>query len=88
MEFFLTPSIKPVEIVVPERERPGNTARAWDRPIINASLYPTSFPGSRPSDTALRACLLDNVSETKSSTAVSKSILPTIKSPEPKTAST
>ena len=34
---FLFPRIRPVAMVVPERERPGSTAIACPKPIINAS---------------------------------------------------
>ncbi len=33
---FLFPNNNPVEIVVPERDNPGNTATACDNPMINA----------------------------------------------------
>ena len=35
------PILRPAAIVVPERERPGNTAHAWPNPINNASFLPT-----------------------------------------------
>lgn len=34
---FLFPNSKPVAIVEPERETPGNTAKAWAIPIIRES---------------------------------------------------
>ena len=55
IELFFTPSIRPVEIVVPERDSPGSTAHACDRPIMKASRKLTSLPGSFPSAAALRA---------------------------------
>ena len=35
----LTPQIRPVEIVVPERDRPGATAKACPRPTAKACQY-------------------------------------------------
>ena len=35
---FLLPSKRPVAIVVPERDKPGNTAIACPTPMMNASL--------------------------------------------------
>ena len=34
---FFTPQSRPVEIVLPERDKPGSTAIDWAMPIINAS---------------------------------------------------
>lgn len=33
---FFTPQSNPVAIVVPERDKPGKTAIAWDNPITKA----------------------------------------------------
>ena len=43
MTSLFTPQIRPVEMVVPERERPGTTAKACPRPTANACQYDSPF---------------------------------------------
>ena len=67
------PRNRPVHIVVPERDRPGSTAKHWPMPTINASSQVASFSV---------LCFFGAFSDRNRIAAVTRSISPTTRDEE------